>query len=90
MESSQEQDTGQRQSKQETFLSIEFQWKNNKRWYKTEVSLSEYTEIMSAGMVDGKPIAAVSIWYQEETELCLVYNFEQAGMGNNPWKIEKA
>lgn len=69
------------------YVAFEFQWKNNSRWYKTEITHSEYAETMSKGMIDGKPIASCALWYADD--YCLVYNFEQAGMGNNPWKIEK-
>lgn len=71
----------------ENYVSLEFQWNNNPRWFKTELTHQEYATTMSKGMIDGKPIAAVSLWY--EGEFCLVYNFAAAGSGNNPWKIEK-
>lgn len=87
MDNSLDQDIGQRPSDMIQYVSLEFQWNNNPRWYKTELSHAEYAQTMSKGMIDGKPISAVSLWY--EGEYCLVYSFKEAGSGNNPWKIER-
>ncbi len=92
MELSSEQGTGQklsdaRNEAEPKYVELALRWKNNPRWYKTDVTHAEYAELMSKGMVDGKSIAAVTLWYQDDS--CLIYDFEAAGTGNNPWKIEK-
>lgn len=69
------------------YVGLEFRWNNNPRWYKTEVTHAEYAEIMNRGMIDGKPISEVSLWYQDD--YVLSYSFAAAGAGTNPWKIER-
>lgn len=90
MEISSAQDIGQKQNESITpsipTVSLEFRWNNNSRWFKTELTHQEYAQTMSKGMIDGKPIVEVALWYQDE--YCLTYSFSAAGSGNNPWKIE--
>lgn len=97
MEASQEQLIGQKQNdplvdrllaNEPAYVAMEFRWKNNPRWYKTELTHQEYADTMSKGMIDGKPIVETSLWYADD--YVLVYSFEAAGSGNNPWRIEKA
>lgn len=69
-------------------VDLEFCWTPDGHWYRTAVSTELYANVMNSGMLHGKVLEAVRLWYSEDDHL--VYNFTQAKMGKLPFKAEIA
>ena len=69
-------------------VDFEFCYVAGGRWYRTAVSVTEYSTMMNSGMFDGKILHAVRLWYHDEDHL--VYNFTLAKQGKHPFEVEVA
>lgn len=67
-------------------VDLEFAWAHGGHWYRTAVSTAEYAAIMNSGMLHGKTLEAVRLWYNDEDHL--IYNFTLAKSGKQPFHAE--
>jgi hypothetical protein len=71
------------QRRKTDMIDLEFSWTVGGHWYRTAVTTSEYAAIMNSGMLHGKTVEAVRLWYNEADYL--VYNFTLAKQGKQPF-----
>lgn len=67
-------------------IDFEFQWMPQGHWYRTAVDIFAYKDAMNSGMLHGKPLHAVRVFYNDNDHL--VYNFALAKSGRPGFEAE--
>lgn len=88
MDNSSEQNIGQKQNKPDTYVEVEFQFEKDQRWYKTNMTMQEHAQMLSKGMLGNQLISRCALFYVEGTGVGLVYDFNLARQGQNPWIVK--
>ena len=69
-------------------VEVELAFTEAGRWYRTDMSVVEYTQVLRTGMIEGQPVAAIknTVCTSEIGTSYIIYDFILAKRGIPPWR----
>ena len=69
---------------------LDFNYSENPRTLKTNVTIPQSLEVLKTGLLDNKPVSKVRLFSIEQDGLSVtfIYDIQAAKSGSQPWSIE--